>query len=83
MAMLSFDSADEEANEAQRWADALGLDLGALLRQALHRHLAALRAEGDVARWAVSPNRAAPDPLRLIADWGQAEDWSDWVDAAR
>lgn len=83
MPMLSFRVADDEADEAQRWAEALGVDRSELLREALHRHLVSLRAEGDVERWEVSPSTEAELSFGLVADWGPAEDWSDWTDAAR
>lgn len=39
MTMLSFRVDDDEAAQAQRWADQLGADKSELLRDALHRHL--------------------------------------------
>ena len=83
MTMLSFRVEDGEAAEAQRWAEALGVDRSELLRAALHRHLVALRSEIDAASWERSP--ATEDELSLtkIADWGPAEEWTDWDDAAR
>lgn len=83
MTMLSFRVPDDDAAEAQRWAEALGLDRSELLREALHRHLVALRGEHDASSWQQSP--ATDDELSLaaIADWGPAEDWADWDDAAR
>ena len=83
MTMLSFRVADEEAAEAQRWADALGIDRSELLRSALHRHLIRLAAEEDAARSAASPLTGAERSLAEVADWGPAEDWSEWADAAR
>lgn len=83
MTMLSFRVADEEAAEAQRWADALGIDRSELLRSALHRHLVRLAAEEDAARSAAAPFTAAERSLAEVADWGPAEDWSEWSDAAR
>jgi len=83
MTMLSFRVPDADAAEAQSWAEALGIDRSELLREALHRHLAALRGEDDASKWERSP--ATDDELSLaaIADWGPAEDWTDWDDAAR
>jgi uncharacterized lipoprotein YmbA len=83
MTMLSFRVEDNEALEAQRWAEALGVDRSESLREALHRHLAGLRSEVDVSSWEESP--ATDDELALekIADWGPAEQWVDWDDAAR
>lgn len=80
--MISFRVAESEAIEIQRWADALGIDRSELLRDAVHRHVAALHAQGDAARWAASPPTEAELSLADIADWGPAEDWSDWADAA-
>lgn len=83
MTMLSFRVAEEEAAEAQRWADALGIDRSELLRSALHRHLVRLAAEEDAARSAASPLTAAEGSLAEVAVWDPAEDWSEWADAAR
>lgn len=83
MTMLSFRVADDEADEAQRWADALGIDRSELLREALHRHLASLRSQGDAAKWEATPSTDAELSLGQIAEWGPAEDWTDWADAAR
>jgi hypothetical protein len=83
MTMLSFRVAEDEAAEAQRWADALGVGRSELLREALHRHLVALSGEIDAERWESSPPTDAEVSLAAIADWGAAEDWADWDDAAR
>jgi hypothetical protein len=83
MTMLSFRVPDEEAVEAQRWAESLGVDRSELLRDALHGHLVRLRGEQDVAKWLDAPTTEAESALAVIADWGPAEDWSDWDDAAR
>jgi antitoxin component of RelBE/YafQ-DinJ toxin-antitoxin module len=84
MTMLSFRVDDREANEAQQWAEALGIDRSELLREALRRHLNRLASEGDADRWTAIPLDQGEQALREIADWGPAEDWSDWaVDAAR
>ena len=82
MTMLSFRVDDREAEDAQRWADQLGVDKSELLREALHRHLARLASEVDAERWIASPLTADERTLASIADWGPAEDWSDWADAA-
>jgi hypothetical protein len=81
--MLSFRVDDEEAAEAQRWATRLGVDRSELLRDALHRHLLRLGSENDAATWAEVPLDAGEQSLADIADWGPAEDWSDWADATR
>jgi antitoxin MazE2 len=83
MTMLSFRVDDDEASRAQRWADTLGIDKSELLRQALHRHLVRLASEQDVVTWQHEPLTAAEAAVASVADWGPAEDWSDWVDAAR
>lgn len=83
MTMLSFRVADEDAAEAQRLAEELGVDRSELLRDALHRHLVSLRGERDAAAWEAQPASEAERSLAEIADWGPAEEWSDWGDAAR
>jgi Arc/MetJ-type ribon-helix-helix transcriptional regulator len=83
MTMLSFRVPDADAADAQRWADRLGLDRSELLRRALHAHLAELTAEEDAMAWERIPLAQGEQALALIADWGPAEDWEDWADAAR
>lgn len=83
MTMVSFRVNDEEAKLAQRWADTLGIDKSELLREALHQHLAQLASEVDAVIWQDQPRTADESALDAIADWGPAEDWSDWADAAR
>lgn len=83
MTMLSFRVDDAEAVEAQRWADRMGVDKSELLREALHRHLVRLASEQDVERWITTPLTEDESSLASISDWGPAEDWSDWADAAR
>lgn len=83
MTMLSFRVEDGEAAEAQRWATRLGVDRSELLREALHRYLLRLASENDAATWTEIPLDAGEQSLAEIADWGPAEDWSDWADATR
>jgi antitoxin MazE2 len=83
MTMLSFRVDDAEAAAAQECADALGIHRSELLRDALHRHLAALRAEREIDSWVATPLTDAERSLMQVADWGPAEDWADWTDAAR
>lgn len=83
MTMLSFRLDDQEAVQAQQWADRLGVDRSELMRQALHRHLVRLASEDDAVRWQEQPLDDGERSLAAIADWGPAEDWSDWADAAR
>jgi hypothetical protein len=82
MTMLSFRVDDEEAAEAQRWAERLGLDRSELLREALHRHLLKLASENDARTWTEHPLDDGEQSLAAVAEWGPAEDWSDWADAA-
>jgi hypothetical protein len=81
--MLSFRVDETDAAEAQRWAERLGMDRSELLRDALRRHLDRLAGERDVARWEKAPLEEGERSLGEIADWGPAEDWSDWADATR
>lgn len=82
MTMLSFRIAESEAAEIQRWAQALGVDRSEILREAVHRHLVQLRGEDDAAKWEHTPATEAEASLVDIGDWGPAEDWADWDDAA-
>jgi predicted transcriptional regulator len=81
--MLSFRVSDDEAAQVQHWADALGVDRSEILRDALHRHLVALSSERDGEAWERRPLDEGERSLSAIADWGPAEDWADWGDAAR
>ena len=83
MTMISFRVDDEEAAAAQRWADQLGIDKSQLLRDALHRHLTRLASECDAEKWLETPLADDESAISQIADWGVAEDWSDWADATR
>jgi len=82
MTMFSFRVDDDEAAAAQRWAERLGVDRSELLREALHRHLVRLRAEDEVEAWTNLPLTTDEAGFSEMADWGPAEDWSDWADAA-
>ena len=83
MTMLSFRVDDDEAAQVQRWADRLGVDRSQLLREALRRHLVRLANEDDAIRWQEQPMEPSELTLSEIADWGPAEDWSDWVNATQ
>ena len=83
MTMLSFRVDDEDAAAIQQWAEELGVDRSALLRDAVRRHLNQLAAEHDADRWEALPLTEGESALATIADWGPAEDWEDWADAAR
>ena len=80
--MLSFRVREEDAQEASRWAAALGVDRSDLLREALHRHLVSLAAAKEVDAYERAPLNGDEFSLAAIADWGTAEEWSDWSDAA-
>ena len=79
--MLSFRADEQDAVDAQRWAERLGVERSELLRDALHRHLLRLASEDDVTTWTEQPLDEGERSLGAIADWGPAEDWSDWADA--
>jgi len=83
MTMLSFRTDEEEAARATRWADHLGIDRSELLRQALRRHLAQLASAEESEAWEQNPLTPEEASLDEIADWGPAEDWSDWADETR
>lgn len=83
MTMFSFRVDEAEAEEARRWAERLGVDRSQLLRDALHRYLVRLRSEDDVEAWLRKPMTPEEKSLAEIADWGPAEDWSEWADEAR
>ncbi len=81
--MLSFRTDEEQAAGATRWAEILGVDRSELLRDALRRHLIQLAGEQDVEAWIETPHHDNELSLAAIADWGPAEEWTDWADAAR
>jgi len=81
MTMLSFRVDDADAAAVQVWAERLGVDRSELLREALRRHLDRLMSESASERWAERPLDEGERALAEIADWGPAEDWSDWADA--
>lgn len=80
MTMFSFRVDDEEAADARRWADRLGIGRSELLREALHRYLVQLRSESDVDSWLRKPLTEDESALSEVSTWGPAEDWSDWAD---
>ncbi len=82
MTMLSFRVDDAEAADAQEWADRLGVDRSELLREALHRHLVALRGELEAERYQELPHSESELSIAAVADWGPAEDWADWAENA-
>jgi predicted transcriptional regulator len=82
MTMLSFRVDDAEARRVQEWADRLGVDRSELLRDALRRQLNRLAGESDAVAWQRQPPDDGERALSAIADWGPAEDWADWANAA-
>jgi predicted transcriptional regulator len=83
MTMISFRADDDDVDLADAWARRLRIDRSELLREALRRHLAALAADQEVNAYAEEPLTDDEQALAEIADWGPAEDWTDWADAAR
>ena len=83
MTMLSFRVDDTQAAETVLWANKLGIDKSDLLRTALHRHLVRLASEEDSRIWQEMPLSDDEVALSTIADWGIAEDWSDWSNETR
>ena len=81
--LISFRVSDQDAAAAGEWAGRLGMKRSRLLREALHSYLVRLRAEEDASRWLADPPSEDESSLSRIADWGPAEDWRDWDDAAR
>lgn len=81
MTMLSFRADDTEARAAQMWADRLGVERSELLRDALHGHITHLASQVDATTWEEHPLTDGENELAEIADWGPAEDWSDWARA--
>ncbi len=82
MTMLSFRISDVEAADVARRAQQLGIDRSELLRDAIHRYLVHLAGEADSLAWESEPLSDAEQALGAISDWGPAEDWSEWSDAA-
>ncbi len=82
MTMLSFRVPDDDAADVQHWAKTLGVDRSEILRDALRRHLVVLKGEADAEAWRQQPATDAERSLEAISDWGPAEDWTDWIDAA-
>ncbi|MGH2773737.1 MAG: ribbon-helix-helix protein, CopG family [Actinomycetota bacterium] len=81
MTMLTFRADEVDARRLAQWADRLGLDRSKLLRDALRLHLVRLAAETDAQLWESIPLDSGEQNLSEVADWGPAEEWSDWADA--
>lgn len=83
MTMISFRADDADVAAAEQWARRLDIDRSELLRDALRRHLTALAADRDLQVYAEQPLTDEEYAFAEVADWGPAEDWADWADAAR
>lgn len=81
--MLSFRLPADEVVEVGLWAERLGVGRSELIRESLRRHLRWLASSEDADRWRSEPLTEEESALASIADWGVAEDWSDWRDTAR
>ncbi|MCV7233439.1 ribbon-helix-helix domain-containing protein [Mycobacterium branderi] len=81
--MISFRVDDADAAEIDQWARRLHVERSELIRDALRRHLAQLAADEDVRAYAEQPVTGEEMALAEVAEWGPAEDWADWADAAR
>lgn len=82
MTMVSFRCDDETVAAVDRWAAKLRVDRSQLLREAVRLHLNRLAVEDEDADWSSVPPDDGQQALAAIAEWGPAEDWSDWADAA-
>ena len=83
MTMVSFRVAESELAEIESWAAQLGVRRSELIREAVRRHLLRLASEHDADTYQQQPFTPEESSLAEIADWGPAEDWADWGDAAR
>jgi len=81
MTMLSFRVDDGEAAKVNEWAERLQTDRSHLLRAALREYLDRLASETDAEVWSRHPRTADESEIAAVAEWGPAEDWSDWADA--
>jgi predicted transcriptional regulator len=79
--MLSFRVDEAIAAGVRSWAERLGVDRSEILRDAVRHHLLRLASEVEPEIWERSPLDSGELSLAEIADWGPAEDWSDWSDA--
>lgn len=82
MTMLSFRVDEALAAEVVTWATNLRMDRSEFLREAVRLHVLRLASERDAETWVTMPLDAGETSLAAIADWGPAEDWADWSDAA-
>ena len=83
MTMLSFRADADDAAAILGWSQRLGIARSELMRDALRRQLSRLAAEHEAGVYEAEPLTEAELSLSSAADWGPAEDWSDWLDATR
>ncbi|WP_419944962.1 ribbon-helix-helix domain-containing protein [Candidatus Poriferisodalis sp.] len=81
--MLSFRADEEDVEGIRQWSERLGIERSELMRDALRRQLARLAAVHEAALYEAEPVTEKEMSLAAVADWGPAEDWSDWLDATR
>ncbi len=72
---------DDDAADVDDIARTLGVDRSSVVRDAVRRYVNHIKAigEGDRADGAVDPSQPA---FAAVAEWGPAEDWSDWAASA-
>lgn len=77
--MVSFRADEDDVARADDLAERLGIERSELLREALASHVARLLAEYDAEAYRAAPFTDAEVSIERAADWGPAEDWSDWA----
>jgi len=83
MTMLSFRANEDDVEGIRQWSERLGIERSELMRDALRRQLARLAAAHEATLYEADPVTEDELSLAAVADWGPAEDWSDWLDATR
>jgi hypothetical protein len=80
--MLTCRLDNTEADRVRAEADARGVSVSHMIREALRRYLNDIAAERDAATYERSP--LTPEELSALSiqSWPPAEDWSDWADAS-
>ena len=58
------------------------MEIGGSPYDILRTYLVRLRSEVDAANWEQMPLTEAEQALSDVAEWGPAEDWVDWGNAA-
>ncbi len=80
--MLTCRMGEAEAERVREEADALGVSVSHMIREALRRYLNTIGAERDAEIYEQSPLRPEELSILSIQSWLPAEDWSDWADAS-